>query len=290
MVWKGFGGWDGPDQPDNDHYRGGLRPDQLAFVANYLHTVPREDLVVLAMHIPLEKGASPQVVEQPELMRLLSSHPKTLSISGHSHRQAHSFLGAAEGYAPEGGGEHHHLNLGAASGSWYRGPLDANGLPDATMRDGTPPGFSLLRFEGTSYSARYRVARRDVDYQMNIAVPFELPQADVEGTEVVVNVFAGSVRSEVRMRLGASEWIPLDRVRRFDPLYVMARKGHKQLGATPWRELPPPTRSTPLWAGVLPGGVPPGPHRLEVESTDVFGQVHRGFQPILVLPAEDDAP
>jgi hypothetical protein len=280
VLWLGFDGWEGANLPDNDHYRGGLRQDQLRFVENYLAIVPREHLVVLAMHVPFAKGAAPQIVEQPALLALLSSHPHTVSISGHSHRQAHTFFAEQEGYAPDGGGEHHHMNLGAASGSWYRGPPDPTGLPEATMRDGTPPGYTILRFEGASYSARYQVARRSPDYQMNIHVPFEVLRETLSTTEVVVNVFAGSARSTVRMRIAGSAWIPLRRELRVDPFYQDALD--RAAWSSAWRELPPPNRSTHIWTGMLPGTVPSGTHWLEVESRDVFGQLHRATVPLRI--------
>ncbi|MCH8084078.1 MAG: metallophosphoesterase, partial [Myxococcales bacterium] len=55
-------------------YRAGFSEDQLAFVENYLKTVPRERLIVLAMHVPL---ASPPfaVGKRSALFQILSDRP-----------------------------------------------------------------------------------------------------------------------------------------------------------------------------------------------------------------------
>ncbi len=101
------------------------KPIDHGFQGNYLATVPREHLVVLAMHIPLAAPAGFQVPpvgfevpQRRELFEILSGHPHSLSLSSHMHVQYHQFFGAEEGYdAPT---PHHHLVQATASaaGGW----------------------------------------------------------------------------------------------------------------------------------------------------------------------------
>ena len=52
-------------------YVGGLRPDQIEFVRNYLKLVSRDDLIVLTMHIPLVQHERFRESDQKELFSLL---------------------------------------------------------------------------------------------------------------------------------------------------------------------------------------------------------------------------
>jgi hypothetical protein len=89
----------------------------------------------------------------------------------------------------------------------------------------------------------------------------------------LVDVFAGSERSTVEMKLGdTGAWQRLERVVRPDPFYVelLSREGGPggELGHSLLRAEP----SLHLWRAVLPANPPPGTHALEVRTTDVFGQ------------------
>jgi hypothetical protein len=80
------------DSVSSGSYVGGLRPDQFDFVTNYLATVPKENLVVLTMHIPLAKhGETFRQSDQKKLFDLLKEFPNTLSISAHTHKHDNRF-------------------------------------------------------------------------------------------------------------------------------------------------------------------------------------------------------
>jgi hypothetical protein len=271
-------------------YAGGLSAEQLQFVYSYLASVPVEQRVVLLMHIPLvgEGGHQLPASQREALFGVLAKHPHTLSFSGHTHLQSHHFLGAEAGNP---GATHHHLNLGTTSGSWWKGLPDELGIPHTTMRDGTPNGYALVTFEGLDYAIRFKAARRPADYQMNIFAPATLRTEDAEGSEVLVNVFAGSERSLVEMRLArgrqsvksaASDWIRLERVERPDPGYVALREREQALLGEEKVGLPHPAPSTHLWRGTLPATPAQGSYWIEVRSQDLFGQVDWGRRPIRI--------
>jgi len=273
VVYQGFSESGNTTQ----NYVGGLSNDQLAFVRGYLADVPRNHLVVVAMHIPLA-GAGPklEVPQRRALFAALASHPNNFSLASHTHTQRHDFFGMEDGYP--GPAHHHQAIQGTTSGSWWLGVADEVGIPHATMRDGTPNGYSILRIDGNDYALRYRVARRPADYQMNIFAPDAVSANDAAGTEVLVNVFSGSERSRVDMRFGPNgSWTPLERVERPDPYFLELKRREAAVDPRPARRLlPPADPSQHLWRGVLPASPPRGTWLLEVRTTDMFGATHQG--------------
>jgi 3',5'-cyclic AMP phosphodiesterase CpdA len=262
-------------------YAGGISAEQLQFVHGYLATVPTDERVVLLMHIPLvgKGGNQLPALQREALFAVLAGHPHTLSLSGHTHRQAHHFLGPE---ADNRGAPHHHYNVGTASGSWWRGLPDELGIPHTTMRDGTPNGYAVATFEGHDYALRYKAARRPADYQMNIDAPDRVRAGSAAEREILVNVFAGSERSRVELRLTGSPrsadaetggWTAMHRVERPDPSYQALWERERELLGEERARLPHPLPSTHLWSGHLPAEPAPGSYWIEVRSTDMFGQV-----------------
>jgi hypothetical protein len=274
-----YRGWNAADDRQGG-YDAGLSTDQLAFVRNVLATVPREDLVVLALHIPIG-GIEKPFPQRRELLEILSTHPHTASFAAHAHIQAHVFFGPEDGYT--GGGAHHHLIHATTSGSWWLGAADELGLPHATMRCGAPNGYSIVRFDGNRYEIDFRAARRPASYQMNVMAPDAVARDEVSTAEVLVNVFAGSERSVVEMRVrGVGDWQVLERVERPDPLYLAIGRREADLEGRRGYKLPPPIPSPHLWAGTLPPDVPPGTALLDVRATDMFGRTHTAHRLIRV--------
>lgn len=252
-------------------YAGGLSQRQLQFVENYLATVPRDRLVVLAMHIPFDSPPY-SVPEYPELLALLEDRPHTLSLAAHMHFQESQFYGS-----------HHHLIHATTSGSWWLGAEDEVGIPHATMRCGAPNGYSIIDFDGNDYSIRFKAARRPADHQMNVFAPESATTGEAGATEVIVNVFAGSERTRVEMRLGSdARWTPLRREAREDPYYLRAIERDLLRNPRPRFFLPPAIPSPHVWVGTLPDDPPPGVQTLEVRATDMYGQTFRAYRLIRI--------
>jgi hypothetical protein len=288
---------------ENRRYHGELGAAQRAFIAADLALVPKDHLIVPLMHIPLQ-----DLVDRDKLFELLKPFPNTFSIAAHWHRQEHFFLDEAAAW--KGTGEHHHLVQGTACGAWWTGGYDELGIPHTTMSDGTPNGYAIITFSGTDYSVRYKAARRPDNYQMNIAAPEAISTAATGTTEIVANIFGGSERSSARFRVrDFGEWQEMTQFTGLDP-YVEATSARESALAAEFAKLdgitePNPDelkrsfnkraaivgRSTPgpretghLWKGNLPANMPEGYHVIEVETTDMFGQVFAGRRIIRVLP------
>lgn len=257
---------------DRGRYRPSLGADQLEFLRNDFARLPEDQLVVVMMHIPL--GDNWVEEDRKELYRLMASRKLCFSVSAHTHWQAHRFITKEQGWpGPE---PHHHLINVTVCGSWWTGEPDERGIPHATMRGGAPNGYSIVTFDGSKYSIRFKAASQPDDYQMNIYAPEVIQNNDGKEDEIFVNVFAGSERSVVEMRIDdKGEWIPLTHVIQPDPYYAEVKKREKERAILQgFREMPSEGESYHLWQGFLPDNLKPGTHLIRVRTTDMFGQVY----------------
>ena len=268
--------WLKSEKTGNWTYRGGLGKRQMEFIRNDLAMIPRNQLVVLLMHIPLIN-----VHDRTELYRLIEQRPFCMSISGHTHHHEHRFITRADGWrGPE---PHHHVINVTVSGSWWSGAADERGIPHTTMADGAPNGYSIITFDGHEYTLDFKAAGRPAGYQMNIQSPDAVTADKAGQTDIYVNVFNGSERSKVEMRFGETgKWTPMDRTLINDPGYVKLRAAEQAVKDKPWRDLPNPKKCPHLWHARLPDKPPVGTHTLHVRTTDMHGRIYHGYRVIRV--------
>lgn len=277
VYWEGFTRMRADGWPRRGQYFGHIRPEQFQYLRNYLRHVPTDERVVLCSHIPLinraDTDAKHETAERRELLELLSRHRYTLSFSGHTHINMNYFLGSEEGYTAPGGALHHHCNLTATCGSWYRGPLDLDGLPYSPGRDGSPKGYAIVRFEGAeSYTIRLHNLGGVGERQFSIQLPSLVLRPQLGETPIRVNVFSGSVKTRVRARIDEGDWFYLDQVESTDAAYELLRAraaAHPEAGEG---ELPAPMITDHQWVHALPGDLSAGWHRLQVEVRGTFGE------------------
>lgn len=268
--------WVGKTEEKKGHYYGGLGKRQLAYVRNDLSFVPHDQLVVLMMHIPIVS-----VGDREQLFDLIEDRPNTLSFSAHTHTQGHLFLRSEDGW--DGARPHHHVVNVTVCGSWWSGAPDELGIPHTTMRDGAPNGYAIVTFNGKDYSIEFKAARRPASHQMTIFAPEVVNARDARQTEVVVNVFGGSERSTVEMRLGRSgPWTSLNRAQRPDPFYVAMNRLEAGPNSPAGRKLPKVVSSSHIWVGRLPMNPPKGTHLIHVRTTDMFGRTYRDRRTIRI--------
>lgn len=259
--------WEIKQGEQSGGYIGGLGADQMEFIRRDLAAIPKDQLVVLMMHIPLV-----EVEDRKELYKLIQERPFAMSISAHTHFQQHVYIGEEDGFhGPE---RHHHVINVTVCGSWWSGVADEKGIPHTTMRDGAPNGYSIMTFDGAKYSIEFRAARRPESHQMNIYAPDEIEAVHASDTEVLANVFAGSEKSVVEMRLGEGDtWTRMEQVPRQDPAYAALKQLESDY-TLPGRKLPEIIVSPHIWRATLPPGVAPGSHTIHVRTTDQFGKTH----------------
>lgn len=278
------------DSVGSRRYVGGLRSDQLEFVSNYLATVPKEDLIVITMHIPLaEDDRWFRQSDQKALFEMLQDFPHTLSISAHTHTQNnHFFHKDSSDWLQEV--PHHHFNVGTTSGSWWNGLKGETDVPHTMMRDGTPNGYSFITFNGAKYVIDWKVAGSPKEHQMNIHVPRGIVAHSADTTRLTVNFFIGSEQSELQYRVkGLTEWKKMEKVYKMDPYYLkivrrweIFRKlkirelweGDPEFTDEPFPgwDMPRAQPSTHLWQADLGTDWPLGRHTIEVQAKDRYGR------------------
>jgi hypothetical protein len=238
--------------------------------------IPEDQMVVLMMHIPLTHSWEDD--HRSRLFRMMEKRPFCLSISAHEHVHSHHFLEEKDGWlAPE---PHHHIVNATVCGSWFTGAPDERGIPHTVMKDGAPNGYGILHFDGTSYRHEYKASRKPADYQMNIYAPEEIP-GDYADVAVRANIFNGSERSVVEMRVGGGAWQPMEKVMELDPEVARINQEEKDK-ELPYRRLSGAAVSRHMWKAALPAGLPTGTYLIEVRTTDMFGQTYLDSQPIRV--------
>ncbi|MEJ5171401.1 MAG: calcineurin-like phosphoesterase C-terminal domain-containing protein, partial [Fimbriimonadales bacterium] len=256
-------------------YRSALGPRQLKWLENDLRLVPKDRLVVVMMHIPLN-----EVRERAEVLRLLSPFRNTVSFSAHTHTMEHRFFGKEDGW--QGEGRHHHIVHGASCGSWWGGLPDERGVPHATMSDGTPNGYGVLRVEGNRWSWDYVPVGPSGEESMRIVAPEAVAAAEVRGVRVWANVFGASELSKVEISVAGGPWRAMARTVEPDPWYVALVERDKAQVRLPYLPLPAPSRCTHLWSTVLTERLEPGVHAMRVRETDLWGRTRESVRTIRV--------
>lgn len=266
----------------------GLSERQLAFVEANLRHVPEDRLIVVAMHIPpLGEWAFEGVFrleDRKRLFELLAGRP-VLTLAAHTHSQWRVDFEEEHGW--DESRPHHLYIVGTTSGDIWSGALDADGLPDATMRDGTPNGYAVIHFDGADYRLEWKAAGRPADYRMRVHGPDAVPAVAARAPEsphrfFYVNYFMGyysatRVATPVEFRQPGGEWRPM--VPSFEPdPYRVALEFPWQRAA--WRgETPPPGKrpkqaipSLHLWKARVPAHGGPGERVLEIRVTEPDGR------------------
>nr|WP_147676935.1 calcineurin-like phosphoesterase family protein [Algibacter pacificus] len=265
-----------PDPRKTSKYWGGFREDQFQFLKNDLKHVPKDYLIVLAMHIPLSEPEDNDTfndIHRQRLFNLLKPFSNTLSLSAHTHIQRQDFFTKTKGWPHEK--PHHHYNVGTTSGDWYSGTLDANKVPISTMRDGTPKGYAFINFNGNKYSVDYKVAGKPKTHQMEIFAPKVVAKSKKTKAAIYTNFFMGRKNDEVLYRIDSGEWKPMKHVVEPDPSYVsQVMKRDESETLIPGKRASNPIDCTHLWKGKILTKLEVGVHTIEVKATDMFGKAH----------------
>ncbi len=261
-------------------YRGGIGKEQLEFVKTDLEQIPADQMVVLLMHIPLTNTH-----DRHGLYRLIEQRPFCISVSGHTHHHEHVWITDKDGW--QGPQPHHHIINVTVCGSWWSGAPDERGIPHTTMADGAPNGYSLLSFDGTEYRLDFRAAGRAADYQIEIDAPESVSPSNAASRTVSANVFNGSAKTVVELRVGQSGWQRMTKVNAIDP--KLQRTWNREAAVlakdkTAWQQLTKPKPSTHLWQLPLPADLTPGTHAIEIRATDEHGRVVTGKRVLRVTP------
>lgn len=260
--------------PKTRPYKGGFSEEQFEFIENYLKLVEKGQLVILAYHIPIAYKTD-QFIDshRRRLFKLLEGH-NVFALSAHTHFQTHFFVGDNYGWLGEK--RYHEYNVGTSNGDWYSGILDNNGLPDAMMRDGTPPGYAIITVDGSEYSCRYKVARMPDEYQISIYCPEYIPYKKGGKFPVYANFFIGSANDEVEFRIDNGKWNKMIKsTEEADPTFLNKVFQWDNTDSFPDGRRPNsiPVICPHLWKAFLDNTLEPGTHSVEIRAKDMFGNV-----------------
>ncbi|MGQ0798753.1 MAG: calcineurin-like phosphoesterase C-terminal domain-containing protein [Pseudomarimonas sp.] len=253
-------------------YIGGLRESQFALLAAYLATLDPGKRLVIGAHIPLfdPNPAQPSFrkADRERLFALLSKFENVLLLTAHGHVQRHYYHAAKDGwFGPQ---PLHEYNVGATCGGFWTGAMDAEGIPDAVMNDGTPNGYATLSIAGDGrYGLRWQVARDPDHPGIALHAPRILRRGAWPEVGLYANVFMGMDHSVVEFRIDGGEWQPMQRIERADPRLLtinLADDVAEQLPA--WERAPEAGISAHLWRVFLPTDLAAGEHQVEVRSFD----------------------
>ena len=252
-------------------YIGGLREDQFEFLETYLPTLSKQRLLVLAVHIPLfdESGRDTfRDQDRARLFGMLREFPHVLVLSAHRHAQRHVFHGAGDGW--QGAQPLHEYNVGASCGSYWSGIKDAQGIPDATMADGTPNGYAVLTVgQGGGYTLAWHNARDVADSQIGLHAPKVLRRGAYPAWGVYANVYMGMDDSRVEYRVDGGDWGPMKRVEQPDPALLAENMRDDGADALRGYDRSPEAEPSPhLWRAALPTSLAVGDHQVEVRTFD----------------------
>jgi len=274
--------YQGLNEERRPRYRGYLGQEQIQWVANVLAETPKDQLVVLAMHIPLfawgGETENVNTADRAELFRHFEGR-RAVALTGHLHMVYHHFLGEEFGWP--NAEPLHHLVTSTVSGTWWGGPKDDRGIPVAMQRDGVPNGYHLFTFEGAHYRETIRGFGADRKTQLRVESPVgSVPLAALEGDSLIVNVFSGNARNRVEARVNGGPWFRMENITGPSPTFESLLTRHPETFGATIRAIP----TNHLWSAPIPTALRrPGVHRIDVRTVDAYGQIHTGASVLEVV-------
>jgi hypothetical protein len=215
-------------------YDGYISKQQLDWLKQDLGFVPKDNLVIISLHIPVHNS----VKNNDELYAILEGY-KVHIMSGHTHYNRN--------VVQNGIYEHNH---GTVCGAWWTGPV---------CGDGTPCGYGVYEVNGTELTWYYKSTGLDKEHQLSVHVE-ELTNQK----RLIVNVWNWDPEWKVEWWADEKYLGSLEAVKGFDPLAVQLYKGDKLPERRPFAE---PHRTEHLFMAHFS----PEVKEVKVLVTDRFG-------------------
>jgi 3',5'-cyclic AMP phosphodiesterase CpdA len=262
-----------PSPTPGREYWGGFTEKQFTFLENDLKLVPKDNMVILSMHIPLKSARDAfRMEDRKRLFTSLKDFPNCLALSAHTHLQRNDFLGKKEDWFQAK--SLHEFNAGTTSGDWYSGKLNDKGVPSSTMRDGTRKGYAFLNISGIQYSIEYKVAGMPADYQMEVYCP-KVISTEKNTARFFANYFMGSDADILEYKFNEGDWQKMNFTKSVDPSFA-AELMQWDFTDTLMNGRRPSNgvESTHLWQASFPKKMKAGNYTLSIRVTDRYGKTH----------------
>jgi hypothetical protein len=216
-------------------YDGYISQEQLDWLQKDLSFVPKDNLVIVCLHIPVHNG----VKNNADLYTVLKDHNVHI-MSGHTHYHKNVITGNIF--------EHNH---GTVCGAWWTGPI---------CGDGTPSGYGIYKVKGAELSWHYQSTGKPADHQLSMLVQ----DAPGGNKEVQVNIWNYDPAWKIEY------WVDnvpqnLEQVIGFDGLAVALYKGPELPKPRGFAE---PKKTDHLFTAKLPATA----KEIKVVATDRFGK------------------
>lgn len=127
-------------------YDGYVTEEQLAWMEKDLALVPKDNLIIISLHIPVHNS----VKNKTDFYKILTEFTNVHVMSGHTHFN--------KNVIQNGIFEHNH---GTVCGAWWTGPI---------CGDGTPRGYGVYEVIGTKLKWYYKSTDLDRKHQVSIDV------------------------------------------------------------------------------------------------------------------------
>lgn len=263
-----YQGWDTVKGTPGSYF-GGLSEMQYQWLQQDLSLTPKDELVVLAMHIPLLE----QYTYKKDIQRifsLLEERKHLLALSGHLHAIENYFFDSQTHWAFKQNFQN--ITAGAACGSWWCGPMDERDLPVATCMDGSPNGYYQLSFSNNTYDYHFIPANHRPDFQMRITL-------DEKTNTLYTNVFTATNQADVSVSTNNGKRLVMKNRCDSDPFI---NKTHaKRFNFDSWT--PRAAVTNHLWSiDASQLDLKKGVNRIDINVKDVDGKEYKGCKLITI--------
>lgn len=219
-------------------YDGFLVQHQLDWMEKDLALVPKDALIIVNLHIPVEEG----VKNRDAIYKILADFKNVHIMSGHTHYNRNTITGNVF--------EHNH---GAVCGAWWTG---------AICDDGTPNGYGVYEVDGTQLKWYYKSTGLDKNEQIRLYLIEDNGQK-----KLVANVWNWDPAWKISYELDGKAMGELKQAEGYDPDAVTTMKGPT---LPKGRSFPEPHITQHLFAANLDGTT----QKIKVTATDRFGNVY----------------
>ena len=217
-------------------YDGYISEAQLAWMAQDLQHVSKDQLVIICLHIPVHNG----VKNRDAFYAILEGHQNVHIMSGHTHYNVNKIQNGIY--------EHNH---GAVCGAWWTGPI---------CSDGTPRGYGVYEVDGTKLKWYYKATGKPKEHQVSVYMETLTNQK-----RFIANVWNWDPEWKVVYELDGKLMGEPEKIDGYDPLSVELYKGEK-LPIT--RSFAEPHRTNHLFMAHFN----PSVKKVKVIATDRFGE------------------
>ncbi len=216
-------------------YDGYISQNQLDWLQKDISFVPKDQLIILCVHIPVHNG-----IKNNEALYALLGDRQVHIMSGHTHYHRNVIKGNIF--------EHNH---GTVCGAWWTGPI---------CGDGTPCGYGVYKVKGTELSWHYQSTGESADHQMKIFVDNTAPQKQVQ-----VNIWNHDPEWKTEYWVDGSHKGSLEQVEAFDPLAYSTLLGPELPKPRGFAE---PRKTEHMFKAMVPASA----KEIKVIATDRFGK------------------